>query len=338
MRIDVVTLFPELFESFVRTSFVGRAVTQGTAQFRFKSPREHGLGRHRSVDDTPYGGGSGMVMRVDVLVSTLEALDAGLFVETAEATSDVLAPSSLSTEDVSARPRVPAHVRSETMPAPPPEGCSALASSPDVSLTTDKHETLDSAAAAELVRAADASAAKAEGTASIESTTELARAHRVLLTPQGARFSQAHAKRFAAMPALALICGRYEGFDERIRLHVDEEVSLGDFVMTGGEVAAMAVIEATVRLLPGVLGNATSIEEESHGDDGLLEYPQYTRPQEFRGEAVPEVLAGGNHSKIHEFREAERRERTRTRRPDLWAAYEAKRAAEPPSGKKRSTR
>jgi len=240
MRIDVVTLFPELFEPFLRTSFVGRAAQAGGVVYGLKSPRDHGLGRHRSVDDTPYGGGSGMVMRVDVMVETFEALDA-------------------------------AHA-----------------------------------------------------------SPEASRAHRVLLTPQGAPLSQAHAKRFAALPWLALVCGRYEGFDERVRLHVDEEVSLGDFVMTGGEVAAMAVIEATVRLLPGVLGNATSVEEESHGDEGLLEYPHYTRPHTFRDVAVPDVLAGGNHAKIKEYRDGERLARTRARRPDLFAAYEARRAAEGP--------
>jgi len=244
VRIDVVTLFPELFEAFARVSFVGRAVSTGAAKLRFKSPRDHGLGNHRSVDDTPYGGGSGMVMRVDVLVEALEALE--------------------------------------------------------------------------------------------KDGADEARAHRVLLTPQGARFSQAHAKRFAGMNALALVCGRYEGFDERVRHFVDEEVSLGDFVMTGGEVAAMAVIEATVRLLPGVLGNAASVEEESHGDDGLLEYPQYTRPVTFRGLGVPDVLAGGNHKKIKDFRDEERRARTRERRPDLWAAYEARQAALPSPPKRRT--
>ncbi|MFO0637654.1 MAG: tRNA (guanosine(37)-N1)-methyltransferase TrmD [Polyangiaceae bacterium] len=244
MRIDVVTLFPELFEAFARVSFVGRAVSTGAAKLRFKSPRDHGLGNHRSVDDTPYGGGSGMVMRVDVLVEALEALE--------------------------------------------------------------------------------------------KDGADEARAHRVLLTPQGARFSQAHAKRFAGMNALTLVCGRYEGFDERVRHFVDEEVSLGDFVMTGGEVAAMAVIEATVRLLPGVLGNAASVEEESHGEDGLLEYPQYTRPVTFRGLGVPDVLAGGNHKKIKDFRDEERRARTRERRPDLWAAYEARQAALPSPPKRRT--
>jgi tRNA (guanine37-N1)-methyltransferase len=114
-----------------------------------------------------------------------------------------------------------------------------------------------------------------------------------------------------------LICGRYEGFDERIRHFVDEELSLGDFVMTGGEIAAMAVIEAAVRLIPGVLGNEESTREESHGEEGLLEYPQYTRPAEFRGQTVPEVLSSGNHAHIEAWRKTRALERTATRRPDL---------------------
>lgn len=227
MRVDVVTLFPELFDTFLKTSFVGRGVAGGQLEVRLRSPREFGLGKHKSVDDTPYGGGSGMVMRVDVLVACMEALDA-------EA-------------EAAGKPR----------------------------------------------------------------------ARRVLLTPQGAPFAQPRAVALAAEPAVMLVCGRYEGFDERVRSFVDEELSLGDFVMTGGEVAAMAVIEATVRLLPGVLGNAESTREESHGDEGLLEYPQYTRPAEFRGLAVPEVLASGNHAEIAAWRRREARARTEARRPDL---------------------
>ena len=224
MRVDVVTLFPELFETFAKTSFVGRAVDSGALVLRFRSPRDFGLGKHKSVDDTPYGGGSGMVMRVDVMVACLESLD-----------------------DVEPK------------------------------------------------------------------------AKRVLLTPQGAPFDQAKAIALAGEPAIMLICGRYEGFDERVRAHVSEEISLGDFVMTGGEVAAMAVIEATVRLLPGVLGNASSTHEESHspGNDGLLEYPQYTRPAEFRGEGVPADLLSGNHAEIAKWRAAQSRARTAKRRPDL---------------------
>ena len=227
MRVDVVTLFPELFDTFSKTSFVGRAATGGQLELRFKSPRDFGLGKHKSVDDTPYGGGSGMVMRVDVMVACMEALDA----------------------------------EAETAGHP--------------------------------------------------------RAHRVLLTPQGKPFAQPTAARLSTLPAIMLICGRYEGFDERIRHFVDEELSLGDFVMTGGEIAAMAVIEAAVRLIPGVLGNEESTREESHGEEGLLEYPQYTRPAEFRGQTVPEVLSSGNHANIDAWRKAQALERTATRRPDL---------------------
>jgi tRNA (guanine37-N1)-methyltransferase len=227
MQIDVVTLFPELFEPFVDTSLVGRAIGSDIVRFRARSPREFGIGRHLKVDDTPYGGGSGMVMRVDCLVACMESLD------------------------------------------------------------QDR-----------------------EGGA---------RAHRVLLTPQGKRLSQTVLRELAARPALALVCGRYEGFDERVRAFVDEEVSLGDFVITGGEIAAMAIIEGVARLLPGVLGNETSTAEESHNPEsgGLLEYPQYTRPPEFRGMTVPDVLVSGNHAEIARFRGEQALVRTRARRPDL---------------------
>jgi tRNA (guanine37-N1)-methyltransferase len=227
MRVDLVTLFPEIFAGFLETSFVGRAIASGALTVRLRSPREFGLGKHRSVDDTPYGGGSGMVMRVDVLVSCIESLDAD----------------------------APAGVPG----------------------------------------------------------------HRVLLTPQGVRIDQAKIRELAARPALMLVAGRYEGFDERARAHVAEEISLGDFVMTGGEVAQMAIVEACVRLLPGVLGNAESTREESHSPEtgGLLEYPQYTRPAEFRGAKVPDVLVGGNHAEIARWRTEQALERTRTRRPDL---------------------
>lgn len=227
MRVDIVTLFPELFETFLKTSFVGKAQASARLQTRFKSPRDFGLGKHKSVDDTPYGGGSGMVMRVDVLAETMDALDA-------EA-------------DAAGEPR----------------------------------------------------------------------AHRVLLTPQGSPFGQQKARELSERPAFMLICGRYEGFDERVRTLVHEEVSLGDFVMTGGEVAAMAVIEASVRLVPGVLGNEESLLEESHGEESLLEYPQYTRPVEFRGMRVPDVLANGNHAEIAKWRRREAVRKTEQRRPDM---------------------
>ncbi len=231
MRFDIVTLFPELFTGLLSTSFVGRAVKSGKVAVRFRSPRDFGLGRHRSVDDSPYGGGSGMVIRVDVLVATMESLDAD-------------APSA-------------------------------------------------------------------------------ARARRVLLTPQGRVLDQRRVLDLAACDAVMLVCGRYEGFDDRVRAYVDEEVSLGDFVMTGGEVAAMAVVDACSRLQPGVLGNEASAIDESHSPDtgGLLEYPHYTRPVEFRGSRVPDILQGGNHGEIAKWRRAQAVARTRARRPDLWERF-----------------
>ncbi len=225
MRVVVVTLFPELFETFGQTSLVGRAVREGMLEIHTAQLREHGLGKHRSVDDTPYGGGSGMVLRVDCVVAAIEAAEVTLG----------------------------------------------------------------------------------------------ARAHRVLLTPQGQPFRQTTAARWSQLQNVMFICGRYEGFDERVRSFVDEEASLGDFVMTGGEVAAMAMIEASARLIPGVLGNDASSAEESfssvHG--GGLEYPQFTRPVSFRDLEVPEVLKQGDHAKIAAWRREQASDRTRDRRPDL---------------------
>ncbi|HTJ81462.1 MAG TPA: tRNA (guanosine(37)-N1)-methyltransferase TrmD [Polyangiaceae bacterium] len=245
MRVSVVTLMPELFEPFFRTSMVGRAVSTGALVPEIVLLREHGIGKHKNVDDTPYGGGSGMVLSVRPVVDAMED--------------------------------------------------------------------------------ADARAAQADAPA----------ARRVLLTPQGRPFDQSAARRLAGEPHVALVCGRYEGFDERVRSFVHEEISLGDFVMTGGEIAAMAVVEATSRLLPGVLGNDASVASESFSDalSGGLEYPQYTRPAEFRGLAVPEVLVSGNHADIERWRLAESRSRTRSRRPDLDAG-----ATPDAEGDARSTR
>ncbi len=231
-RLAFVTLFPDIFQSFIQASLLGQAVRDGLVSFHFENPRDYGLGRHKSVDDTPYGGGSGMVLRVDVLVATLEALEARL----------------------GERPR------------------------------------------------------------------------RILLTPGGAPFRQADARRLSLESSITFICGRYEGFDARIEAHVDEELSLGDFVLCGGEVAAMAISEAVVRLRPGVLGNELSVVEESYGGP-LLEYAQYTRPTEFRGAAVPSVLAGGHHGRILAWRKTDSEERTRARRPDLYAPYAQAKAA-----------
>ncbi|MBN2193188.1 MAG: tRNA (guanosine(37)-N1)-methyltransferase TrmD [Polyangiaceae bacterium] len=225
MQTAIVTLFPELFAVFLDTSFVKRARETNRLGVHLEQLREHGLGRHRSVDDTPYGGGSGMVMRPDCVVAAMEAAECAIG----------------------------------------------------------------------------------------------GRAVRVLLTPQGEPFRQSVAEELSAQERLLLVCGRYEGFDERVRLFVDREVSLGDFVLTGGEVAAMAIIEACVRLLPDVLGNAVSSVEESFSAawGGGLEYPQFTRPPEFRGHGVPEVLVSGNHARIAAWRREQATERTAARRPDL---------------------
>jgi len=222
MRYQVVTLFPELVEAAINVGLLGKAVAAGVVQVTCISPRRFTTDRHQSVDDTPYGGGSGMVLSVEPIAKALEALEA--------------------------------------------EGPS----------------------------------------------------HRVLLTPAAARFDQAAVRRLSALPSLTLVCGRYEGFDERVRGLVNEELSLGDFVLNGGEIAALAIIEATARLLPNVIGNSRSLDEESHAE-GLLEYPQYTRPRSFRGQEVPAVLLSGDHGRIARWRRREALAKTRRMRPDLFA-------------------
>jgi tRNA (guanine37-N1)-methyltransferase len=220
MRIDVVTLFPDLFDAPLRTSLLGKAIEVGRIQVAVRDLREHGLGKHRSVDDEPYGGGAGMVMRPEPLFAAVEAV-------------------------------------------------------------------------------------RQEGS------------HVVLLSPRGTRFDQAMASRLAEGEHLILVCGRYEGVDQRVADHLaDEEVSIGDYVLAGGEVAALVVIEAVVRLVPGVVGNPESLRAESHAA-GLLEYPQYTRPAEFRGWKVPDVLVSGNHGAVKRWRSQRAEELTRERRPDL---------------------
>lgn len=219
MKITVLTLHPELVREPLSTSILGRAAAAGHVEIEVYDMREHGLGRHRSVDDTPYGGGAGMVMRVDVVAAALDA------------------------------------VRSDN-------------------------------------------------------------SHVVLTSPAGQRFTQAHAKRLSGCEHLIICCGHYEGIDARIESLVDEELSLGDFVMTGGEIAALAFIDAAVRLLPGVLGNDQSAVDESFAGSGL-EYPHYTRPRSFRGLEVPEVLLSGHHGRIESWRREQAALRTRQRRPDL---------------------
>jgi tRNA (guanine37-N1)-methyltransferase len=222
VRIDVITLFPELFEVPLRTSLLGQAVANATITIGVHDLRAHGLGRHRSVDDEPYGGGAGMVLRPEPIFEAVEA---------------VRGPGS----------------------------------------------------------------------------------HVVLLSARGTKLDHGHAARLASRQHLILICGRYEGVDERVALDLaDEELSIGDYVVSGGELPALVVIEATARLLPDVLGNAESLSSESHRDR-TLEYPQYTRPPEYRGHRVPEVLLSGNHGAIALWRKQQSELLTRERRPDLLA-------------------
>ncbi|HHH10885.1 MAG TPA: tRNA (guanosine(37)-N1)-methyltransferase TrmD [Sorangium sp.] len=245
MRFQVVTLFEELFAPFVRRGVVGRGVQAGIVQVSCMSPRRFGVGKHRAVDDKPYGGGAGMVMRVDCIVSCMEAFDAEY-------------------------------------------------------------------------TASAGGAVAAGGATGAEPAATNARVKRILLTPQGKRFDQRAAERLSGLAAVTLVCGRYEGFDERVRHFVDEELSLGDFVLSGGELAAMTVIDACARLLPGVLGNADSLKQESfHAGAGLLEYPHYTRPAAYRGLEVPAVLQSGHHGRVETWRQQQAALRTRQRRPDL---------------------
>ncbi|MBO4350443.1 MAG: tRNA (guanosine(37)-N1)-methyltransferase TrmD [Proteobacteria bacterium] len=225
-QICFVSLFPEYFEAAMRSSIIGRAVNAGQIDWSFVQIRDFSLDKHHRVDDAPYGGGAGLVMKPEPLVAAIE------------------------------------HAKSLY-----PEG------------------------------------------------------HVVLMSPQGSRFDQTHARRLSQYSSLILVCGHYEGIDERVRNFVDEEISIGDFVLTGGELAALVVSDAVCRLWPGVLGNDTSSVEESFSE-GWLEYPQYTRPPEYRGMQVPEILLGGNHGAVEQWRRCESIRRTRERRPDLYASLE----------------
>jgi tRNA (guanine37-N1)-methyltransferase len=226
-RASVLTLFPEMFPGPLGLSLAGRALRDGRWGLEALDIRGFATDRHRSVDDTPFGGGAGMVMRPDVVDAALGA---------------------------------------------------AIASN---------HE-----------------------------------ARRIYLTPRGRLLDQALVRDLAAGPGVILLCGRYEGVDQRVIEARDlEEVSAGDVVLSGGEVAAILLLDACVRLLPGVMGAAESAAEESHGPEGLLEYPHYTRPAEWQGRTVPEVLLSGHHAEVAKWRRARAEDATRMRRPDLWAKH-----------------
>ena len=228
--VKIVTLFPEAFPGTLGLSLTGKALDLGLWRLIPIALRPFGEGKHRNVDDTPAGGGAGMVLRADVLDRALDE--------------------------------------------------AAVGANPD-----------------------------------------RLKWPVIYLSPRGRPFDQAMAHRFAACDGMTMICGRFEGIDQRvIDHHQIEEVSLGDFVLTGGEIAAQAMLDATVRLLPKVLGNQASTEEESFSD-GLLEHPQYTKPAEWQGLPIPDVLQSGHHGEIAKWRKAQAEELTKVRRPDLWQAY-----------------
>jgi tRNA (guanine37-N1)-methyltransferase len=220
----LVTLFPEMFDGLLATTVVGKAIAAGTVAVHRTNPRDFGLGNYRQVDDTPYGGGPGMIMRIEPIAAALDAI--------------------------------------------------AAARGPS---------------------------------------------HRILLTPRGRRFDQDGARALAARPRITLVCGRYEGTDERVAALVDDQICIGDFVLAGGELAAAVVLEATARLVPGVLGCGLSAGDESFSK-GRLEYPQWTRPADFHGQAVPPVLLSGDHKAIERWRRRESVRLTQALRPDLLAA------------------
>lgn len=228
-RASVLTIFPEMFPGPLAQSLAGKALRSGIWSLDTVDIRVHATDKHRTVDDTPAGGGPGMVMKADVLARALDVIP---------------------------------------------------------------HDTRP----------------------------------RLLMSPRGARLTQSRLAELAHGLGAVVVCARFEGVDERlIKARGLEEVSLGDFVLSGGEIAALALLDACVRLLPGVMGKEASAAEESFAD-GLLEYPQYTRPPVFEGEPIPEVLTSGDHNKIKAWRQTEAERLTAERRPDLWAAYQARKA------------
>ena len=222
LRFDIVSIFPGMFESPFADSIIQRAWEEGLLDLHVHDLRGYSLNKHRKVDDTPFGGGVGMVMNVEPIARVIAAIK-----------------------------------------------------------------------------------------------KEVPETRTILLSPGGRPFDQEKAWELSRLPSLTLICGRYEGIDERVRLHfVDEEISIGDYVLTGGEIPAMVLVEAISRLVPGVLGDPESVVEESF-TDGLLEYPQYTRPRDYQGFKVPEILISGDHKKIRDWQKAEAVKKTARVRPDL---------------------
>lgn len=218
MKIDILTLFPEMFEGFINTSIIKRAIEKEKVTINLINFRDYSPLNNKQVDDTPYGGGSGMILRCEPIFECLDSLDTSY-------------------------------------------------------------------------------------------------AYIILLSPEGTKYKQSVAKRLLEHKHLIIICGHYEGFDERIKTRVDEVISIGDYILTGGEIPAMAITDSITRLIPGVITNKSLLDESFN--DSLLDYPTYTKPAEYRGLKVPDVLTSGNHQKINEYRTTSRIEKTKDLRPDL---------------------
>lgn len=295
MKISFLTIFPQLFDSFLAAPIPQRAVKKGLLEIEVVDIKDFSPGSFRHIDDSPFGGGPGMVMRCQPVLDALRAVrkepPACMIGQAASPNS--LPSVNFSSADINDTPVL-------------------SASSADISETP-----------ALSASSADISDVPAPSTSSagINETPALSAASAdtvtAALSPAGATFSQKTAHRYAGLDHLILLCGHYEGMDERIYRHVDEEVSIGDFILTGGEIAAMAVADAVIRLLPGAIRSESTGEESF--ENGLLEYPQYTQPAVYDGESVPDVLLSGNHEKIRKWRLKESLRRTLLRRPDLLA-------------------
>ncbi|RLZ04386.1 tRNA (guanosine(37)-N1)-methyltransferase TrmD [Kocuria tytonicola] len=294
MRIDVLSIFPEYLEP-LKLSLIGKAVTDGLLQLQVTDPRAFATDRHRTVDDTPYGGGAGMVMKPEPWAQALESV-----VRAAAQDAALAEP-----------PAAPG--------APPAGGSTALAA----------HEVAESAMSglgSPQVPTDDAAARALPGQAAAPGRAASSRPVLVVPSPAGEVFTQDIAYELAAEEHLVFACGRYEGIDERFLDWARGEVrvrplSLGDYVLNGGEVAVLAMVEAVTRLIPGVIGNPESLTEESH-TGGLLEYPVYTKPAAWRDREVPETLLSGHHGRIARWRRDQQLVRTARRRPDMVLALD----------------
>ena len=299
MLIETLSTFPHMYDSVMGESMMKRAQEKGILEFRAHDLRDWTHDRHRTTDDDPYGGGAGLVMKCEPIFEAVEAILGKEFVEAKLASAmGESGPGGLASS-------------STTVEFGGDAGCPDRASSA-------ANETAQWAVS----QSEDCLSESGYPAAPPQGESQQHRPQIVFLAPQGRPFDDAYADKLAAADHLLFICGHYEGIDERVYTLADHVISLGDYVLTSGELASMVVIDAAVRKLPGVLGAAEGPVDESF-TSGLLEYPQYTRPADFRGMAVPEVLTSGNHAAIARWRREQSLARTAAARPDLIAAAEA---------------